>query len=460
MGPRREMTGTRTLMALVLAIIAALAMPSRAWAAMSVADPRVVADSSMEAGQVTTWDCVWLGSYPQTYVDDAAKIAALDAATGWDADGDLVYDGQTYRRLQESDAAYSSTSSNYWSWSSKASAAGWCYFRWEPVKWRVLETDGATALVVSDVALDDQLYNESFAGVTWETCTLRGWLNGTFWNGCFTIARQGAVVEQTLVNADNIYYGASGGANTTDNVFLLAESDVWSGADATRHGFATAYNTYDEARGCQTSDYAHAMGTSNNTRSPHLGNCSWWLRSPGNSSGYFANVFPAGDVCRDGRYVLHNRLAVRPALRISLSSNQVSYAGTVSSNGDVSRLHPADQTEATTLTTSPTRRFPPYRSSPTLATRWSPTLRYVWGSPPCCVREGTTPSLILIMSRWARPRSPSRVWATTTAAYRARSSYRLRLRCSGAERSSTWTLAPSPLRSTTTSPYWVVTPSS
>lgn len=329
------MVGMRLLVSLALAVLVGLVAPAQAQAAASVADPRVVADSSMTSGQVTTWDCVWLGSYPQTFVDDVATVAALDAATGWDADGDLVYDGAAYRRLQKSDATYSSTSSSYWSWSDKASAAGYCYFRWEPVKWRVLETDGATALVVSDVALDGQRYNESCAGVTWETCTLRGWLNGTFWDGCLTIAQQGAVVEQTLVNADNSYYGTSGGANTTDNVFLLAESDVWSGADATRHGFATVPTTFDEARRCQTSDYSHAMGALNHTSSSFLGNCLWWLRSPGSISTYAAYVHAVGDADRNGNNVNDDYVAVRPALRISTSSDQVSYAGTVSSNGDV-----------------------------------------------------------------------------------------------------------------------------
>lgn len=318
-------------------VLTALAAPARAWAAVSVADPRVVQDSSMTSGQVTTWDCVWLGSYPQTYVDDAATVAELDAASGWDAEGDLTYGGATYRRLQESDATCSSTSSEYWSWGSKASAAGYCYFRWEPVKWRVLESDGTSALVVADVALDDQRYNETYTDVTWETCTLRGWLNGEFWGDCLTAAQQGAVVEQALANDDNIDYGTPGGAETTDSVFLLAESDVWSGGSATRHGFATAYGTHDEARRCKTSDYAHAMGTWtwNSTSTSSLGNCYWWLRSPGYSARYAAFVLDGAHVNRYGRSVDIGYCAVRPALRISTSSNQISYAGTVSSNGDV-----------------------------------------------------------------------------------------------------------------------------
>lgn len=31
-------------------------------------NPRIVKDSSMDAGQKVTWDCVWFGSYPQSEV--------------------------------------------------------------------------------------------------------------------------------------------------------------------------------------------------------------------------------------------------------------------------------------------------------------------------------------------------------------------------------------------------------
>lgn len=35
-----------------------------------LSNPRIIPDSSMEAGQKVTWDCIWFGSYPQ-------------AGTGW-----------------------------------------------------------------------------------------------------------------------------------------------------------------------------------------------------------------------------------------------------------------------------------------------------------------------------------------------------------------------------------------
>lgn len=359
---RRGMLLGVLLRALLACVLAVGLAPVRAWAAVDVADPRVVADGSMTSGQLTTWDCVWLGSYPQTYVDDAALVAKLDAATGWvtkrdtatgwDAD-DLVLNGVTYRRLAKGDATSpgrASDASSSWDWSSKASSAGYCYFRWEPVKWRVLEADDATAtaLVVSDVALDGQKFNHTSSSATWETCTLRGWLQRMFLSSCLTTAEQGAVVQQELANIGNSTYGTSGGANTADAIFLLAESDVWSGEGAMRHGFATSGGAYDEARRCRTSDYAHAMGASRalppTAGGPdyYSGNCDWWLRTRGRYENYACFTLSSGKVNCFGDDQNRDNNAVRPAMRISLSSDQVAYAGTVSSNGDVDEASVTD----------------------------------------------------------------------------------------------------------------------
>lgn len=36
--------------------------------ATTLNNPVIVEDSSMEAGQKVTWDCVWFSSYPQTEI--------------------------------------------------------------------------------------------------------------------------------------------------------------------------------------------------------------------------------------------------------------------------------------------------------------------------------------------------------------------------------------------------------
>lgn len=114
----------------------------------------------------------------------------------------------------------------------------------EPIKWRVLSVDGNDAFLLADQNLDAKPYNEEDTDVTWATCTLRTWLNGTFLNTAFTSAEQTAIKNTTVVNEDNSYYGTEGGVNTTDKVYLLSIAE----ASNTAYGFNGEFNTESETR--------------------------------------------------------------------------------------------------------------------------------------------------------------------------------------------------------------------
>ncbi len=126
----------------------------------------VSAPRTDSAGTVT-WDCVWFGNYWQE-----------------DTNGDGTAD--------KSDAR-------------------------QPIKWRVLSVDGDDAFLVADKNLDCQKYNDTFTDVTWETCTMRSWLNGygifsnvcgkdytdnNFVDNAFTSGEQAAIKTTTVVNED------------------------------------------------------------------------------------------------------------------------------------------------------------------------------------------------------------------------------------------------------------------
>ena len=86
-------------------------------AATTLNNPRIVADSSMEAGQRVTWDCVWFGAYPQSEVTGGSIYTTLKKATGWDANNDIIINGSKYRRLRGQDAMYATSgSSNHYDW--------------------------------------------------------------------------------------------------------------------------------------------------------------------------------------------------------------------------------------------------------------------------------------------------------------------------------------------------------
>ncbi len=199
----------------------------------------------------------------------------------------------------------------------------------EPIKWRVLSVEGNEAFVVADMALDCKRYNQTYEDVTWETCTLRQWLNSTFLDAAFDAEEKSAIKTTTVANEDNIDYGTEGGNTTSDQIFLLSQNEVKN----PKYGFNSVYNTESETRQCKASAYAvenncwiHGSDVNNG----YAGNCRWWFRSPGYDSHFVSGV--SFDGWGWGFSVDDDDLGVRPALNIDLSSSSWTYAGTVSAN--------------------------------------------------------------------------------------------------------------------------------
>lgn len=322
-------------------------------AAATLQNPRIVKDSSMDAGQRVTWDCVWFGSYPQSEVTekDGDIYNTLKNATGWDSNNDITLGNTKYRRLKGEDATYStSSSSSYYNWNNDYTT--YHYFRHEPIKWRVLSVDGNDAFLLADIALDAREYNLNWKNLTWKKSGIRSWLNGydasvneprtdyshkNFLSLAFSSEEKNVIKITNVVNDDNISYGTAGGNNTSDKIFFLSESEVYHTDAAEKYGFIKNDYIYDEARRSRCSTYAHAMGnyrynTTSASNKKYNGNIWWWLRSPGMYSSNAAGVNYQGRIPNDGRYVYSSYVGVRPALHLNLSAtNLYSYAGTVSS---------------------------------------------------------------------------------------------------------------------------------
>ena len=324
-------------------------------AAENISNPRIVKDSSMEAGQKVTWDCVYFGSYPQSEITskDGSIYNALKNATGWDENNDITIGRTKYRRLKGEDATYySSNEEGQYNWNGNYKT--YHYFKYEPIKWRVLNRNGNDAFLLADVALDDQKYNTNYedVDVTWETSSMRSWLNGygasvnqsktdyskkNFINSAFTSTQKNAIKTTSVVNNNNINYGTTGGNNTSDQVFLLSTSEVYNTDTAAGYGFVKN-NIDDEARRSRCSTYAHAMGTwryydTDAEYTKYNGNVYWRLRSSSWCSASYVDygygLFEYIDVDEPS----FSLCGMRPALHLNLSSsNLYSYAGTVCSD--------------------------------------------------------------------------------------------------------------------------------
>lgn len=140
----------------------------------------------------------------------------------------------------------------------------------EPIDWIVLDKIDGRLLLISSSCLAGMAYHtEPFTSVTWETCSLREWLNDTFLSSAFTEEEQKLIPIVTNENPNHSIVETPGGKDTLDKVFLLCERDtvIYLKNDSDREAIGKAPATaYAAANGLQTNEEGFA---------------SWWLRSPG-----------------------------------------------------------------------------------------------------------------------------------------------------------------------------------
>ena len=172
----------------------------------------------------------------------------------------------------------------------------------EDIEWLVLEKKNGQILLISKYALDCKPYNTSYTDTTWETCTLRKWLNNVFIDSAFSDVEK-SLISTAKISADkNSSDNTILGNVTQDKVFLLSINE------------ANTYFNSNTARQCEPTEYAIANGAYvDNT------NCRWWLRSLGFNQNYAIIVYSKGDLSELGYNVDRINFAVRPALWIDIS---------------------------------------------------------------------------------------------------------------------------------------------
>lgn len=283
----------------------------------------------MVSQQIVTWDSVYMGNYPQSEVVSSDGVyASLVTADGWDENQEIILNGVRYRRIKQSDATYSRTYGSYEAFLTNPEGYYWedqqtyHYFVFEPIRWRVLKVDDTRALLLSDLILDNQKYAMDNLETTWETSYMREWLNEQFVNCAFSKEEQAALLENPLSNSSNSTYGTGSGNSTMDKIFLLAEEDLYM-ENAIGYGFMQ-YNLSDEARRCQSSMYARAMGVSVKNDERYENSGYWWLRTAGFNGTYVCGVDNIGQIDDFGVSANSSRsvYGMRPAIMLDLNAVQ------------------------------------------------------------------------------------------------------------------------------------------
>lgn len=178
----------------------------------------------------------------------------------------------------------------------------------EAIEWIVLAKDGNELLLISDKALDCQPYNKSWGDVTWETCSLRKWLNQDFLDVAFSDSEKEKISTVAVPATNNQKYHTNAGNSTQDKVFILNIDE------------AEKYFETDESRRCAPTDYAVAQGASMDNFYTAYGQeatTCWLLRSPGESQEKATSVTFAGSIAFSGNSGVDDD-CVRPAIWISL----------------------------------------------------------------------------------------------------------------------------------------------
>ncbi len=176
----------------------------------------------------------------------------------------------------------------------------------ESIEWRILniQSDGVT--LISEYALDCQPYNTTDENTTWESCSLRAWLNSTFINEAFTAE------EQALIGDTNVEFGEINtlsvippSGTTRDKAFIISLSEFWK---ASKNGILNKI--------CTPTAYAVAQGGLLD-----YGSTYWWLRNQGKDQNKEVCVQPSGQEYA-GYTVNQKYICVRPCIFIKRSQDE------------------------------------------------------------------------------------------------------------------------------------------
>lgn len=211
----------------------------------------------------------------------------------------------------------------------------------EPLRWIVLENDNNQVVLISYFILEAMAYNNEDARVTWETCSLRTWLNDEFYNTAFVSCEQDKIVLSEVSNPDSYAFfdefyeagtntiGVTGGNATSDYVYLLSYDELLNYYDAVKLGngwwkyvsdsfqikatIASGLENYEFLEW----DYNMLTQTEENWPEECIGKlgATWWLRSPGDARNTALNISEYGYLT-GGSYV-DEVMGVRPVICVA-----------------------------------------------------------------------------------------------------------------------------------------------
>lgn len=297
---------------------------------------------------------IYFGYYPQKLETDTDKISSIEelitpfngpadaTSKGWNKqidyasnstreayyyrDIDLDSDGvNDYRAIHiykyknfNTSQSYDSTSLWYHD-KETFSEGNTYYFKYEEIKWEILEEKDGKAYLYSSLALDAYFYEKSSNEKTdkyshggangyannYELSSIRKWLNEDFYNLAFNSTDKTIINEETVKNGLSSTLDTSNSYvcnNTNDNVYLLSEKELTT-YYPTAEGRACNSSILSEYSKIQDADYYKVL-----------------LRSPDKAYAYnvkyIENEYHPGNIVEG--YTNYALYAIRPVIVITL----------------------------------------------------------------------------------------------------------------------------------------------
>ena len=175
----------------------------------------------------------------------------------------------------------------------------------EDILWTVLDKTDDAVLLLSVKALDSRPYHNKNEAVTWETSSLRQWLNNDFLNAAFSPEQQKKMLLSDVPAHANPDFETKPGNDTKDKVFLLSAEE------------AELYLRTEEQRRCAPTVYAILQGVERGKKNyPEGRTGTWFLRTPGLDATMAGYVSTAGKIRHVGYAVTSLFVGTRPAIWI------------------------------------------------------------------------------------------------------------------------------------------------
>lgn len=172
----------------------------------------------------------------------------------------------------------------------------------DPIEWKIIRKEKDKVLLISKFGLDCKPFHAHNSFITWETCSLRKWLNNNFLYMAFDEQEQKRIVMTTVSNRDTL---DGTGNSTNDKVFLLSVDEAKSCFDS------------NAERTCFVTKFCCSLGAGDY-------GCNWWLRTIKHEishtaiSSHYVDSF--GVVNFLGMVNTTKWMVVRPAIWLSVNS--------------------------------------------------------------------------------------------------------------------------------------------